>query len=683
MTLKFIKARKSYFFMIRKLILGIDTGGTHTDAVVFDPVARAVTAAAKAETTHQNLSLGIARALANLSSRKWPGGLAAIERINLSTTLATNAIAEGQNSPVGLIMIGYDPEQASVRGLASDLPLAEVVFVGGGHDYYGREETELDEEAVKAAVTALDPALSGWAVSGLFSVKNPDHEVRTAEIIKSLSSKPVTMGRDLTGQYDAVRRAATAALNAGLVPIINNLLDAVKEAAAQVGLEAARLMVVKGDGTLVSESWAREKPIETVVSGPAASLLGAGVLGRGLMRPAEKNLWVMDIGGTTTDLAYVKDGRPVVNPDGALVGRWQTMTTTVATRTRGLGGDSLVELNHHSGEVSLGPRRVLPLCRLARKYPQVEQTLRTQKVMGLPATLAGVFFLPDQKPDASLSPEESDLAKALTPDQPLPLTVYARERAKTRRRAPALKVIQHPAILISAFTPTDAMCIAGLYNEGSREAAVLGAEIIGRVLKLSAEEVAAKVLDEFGRLMTQELASHSLEQAGIKYDQEEFSTGGVFSQTLGRRELDGLEIGFRASATVFLLGAPAAALAPFLSRYLSGRIIVPPVFDKANAAGAACAPVSLSREAEIHALPGRQGFRLFLPNESHTGWSVEALTEIAEKRMGEHMLELARLAGARRPEVGMTAENRRIILKNGRVLNMGVSLKFTVKDTAE
>ena len=668
--------------MSGKLILGIDTGGTHTDAVVYDPAARGVLAAAKAETTHGDLSLGIARALTGLSALNWTGGFPAIERINLSTTLATNAIAEGQSAPVGLILIGYDPTQASVRGLTADLPLVETVFVPGGHDYFGREETELDEAAIKEAVLALDGRVAGWAVSGQFSVKNPDHEVRAAAIIKSLSSKGVTLGRDLTGRYDAVRRAATAALNAGLVAIIDKLMNAVKTAADQVGLGAARLMVVKGDGSLVSERWAREKPIETVVSGPAASLLGARELGRGLLRPEEKNLWVIDVGGTTTDLAYIKDGRPVVNPDGALVGRWNTMTTTVATRTKGLGGDSLVELNHNNGEVTIGPRRVLPLCRLVGRWPQVEQTLRTQKVMGLPATQAGIFFLPGLAPDAALSPEENDLVRALNPESPLALAHYAKERARAKRRFPALKTIQHPAILISAFTPTDALSVVGLYNEGSRQAAVLGAEIIGRVLKLSAEAVAAKVLDEFGRLLAQELVSHSLEQAGLKYDPEAFSSSGVFSQALGRRELDGLEIAFTASDPVFLLGAPVAALAPFLTRHLGGRVIVPPVFDKANAVGAAAAPIALSRSVEIHALPGRQGYRLFLPDEIRDGWSVEGLTELAEQRMTEHMRELALMAGARQPTVHLTCENRRIILKNGRVLNMGASLRFTVEEAA-
>jgi N-methylhydantoinase A/oxoprolinase/acetone carboxylase beta subunit len=305
---------------------------------------------------------------------------------------------------VELIMIGYDVDHEAVRVVASRLPMAETAFVAGGHDYFGREAAELDEVAVKEAAANLADQVSGWAVSGMFSVKNPDHELRAAAIIKSISDKPVTMGRDLTGQYDAVRRVATAALNAGLVVIINNLLDAVRRAADQAGFEA-RLMVVKGDGSLVSEEWARGKPIETVVSWPAASALGVGVLGRGLLQTAEENVWVMDVGGTTTDLAYLKKGRPVISRDGARIGPWSTMTAAVETRTRGLGGDSLVALSSGTAEISLGPRRVLPLCRLAQKWPETLTTLQSQKSGGAPATLGGVFFLPGTAERQGLSPD--------------------------------------------------------------------------------------------------------------------------------------------------------------------------------------------------------------------------------------------------------------------------------------
>lgn len=662
---------------MKNLILGIDTGGTHTDAVIFSSATSTVLTSAKAETTHHDLAEGISQALENLGRLSWPGGFEAVGQINLSTTLATNSIAEGLSNKVGLIMMGYDADQEAVKQLVGRLPLVEAVFVSGSHNFYGQEDVPLDEEALSAAALNLKDTVSGWAVSGFFSVKNPAHELRAARLIKSVSDKPVTLGRDLTGEYDAVRRAATAALNAGLVVIINRLLDAVKLSADRAGL-TARLMVVKGDGSLVSEDWAREKPIETVVSGPAASLTGAKVLGRGFLSPAEKNLWVLDVGGTTTDMAFVKNGRPVVNPNGARVGQWNTMTMAVETRTRGLGGDSLVRLEKEAA-LTLGPRRVLPLCRLGEKWPDVVQTLMRQKALCVSGRLAGCFFIPGTAPEPGLNDDEAVLLEALSRRTPLALATHAENCFNEGRRFGGLAVLKHPSIMVSAFTPTDAMSILGLYGGGSRQAAVLGAELLGRSQGLGAEQVATMVLEEFGRLLAEEVVAHGLESDGFVCRDDYFGPSGVFGDQLGRKISERIKVSLEAADTIMLLGAPAAVLAPFMGRCLKGRILVPPVYGMASAAGAAASPVYLRRKVEIHTLPNFIGFRLFLPNAIIDGDSVDELVEIAEREMNAYMRNLADLAGAdQRTAVACVREDR-LVKVNDSSLNLGASLDFTVE----
>ncbi len=663
---------------MRKLVLGIDTGGTHTDAVIFDPATRIVLASAKAETTHHDLSLGIGRALAELGRREWPGGLAAVDRLHLSTTLATNSIAEGLSGRVGLIMIGYDRRQEAVTAMATRLPLTELVFIDGGHDYYGREERPLDEEALRREVAALEPVVQGWAVSGLFSVKNPGHELGAARIIKSLSDKPVTMGRDLTGQLDAVRRAATAALNAGLVVIIRRLLDAVKESAAEAGLGAARLLVVKGDGSLVSEEWARERPIETVVSGPAASLVGARVLAQGLLTPAEKALWTVDVGGTTTDLALIKDGLPEVNPDGARVGDWNTMTVAVENMTTGLGGDSLVRFER-DGRVTIGPRRVVPLCRLARDWPQVVKDLQVQQYERIPASQAGCFFLPGLPPEPDMTDDERRIRQALERETPLPLARYLAKSFADGHQFAGLEGLRHPSVQIAAFTPTDAMAILGLYRDGNREAAVLGAELLGLRQKTAPDQIAKMVLDEFARRLAEEIISHAFRRQGLPLDPAEFGPQGLLGAAFGRREAGNMEISVRSLDTVILLGAPVNVLMPFLGRYLHGRIIVPPCFEAASAVGAAASPVYLKRQVEIHSLPGFSGFRLFLPHRLVDGETVDELADIAIREMEAHMRNLALMAGAARPAVTVSRADRRLTLEEDECC-LGATLTFTVKD---
>lgn len=666
--------------MNKKYFLGIDTGGTHTDAVVFDPVSQATAASAKAETTHHDLSLGIAEALARLAEGEWEGGPAAVERIHLSTTLATNAIAENLGHRVGLILMGYDADQAEVRSLIAGLPQVSAVFIRGAHDFYGRQEEPLDEAALREAVGGLEDSVSGWAVSGFFSVKNPGHELAAAEIITSMSAKPVTMGRDLTGRLDAVRRAATAALNAGLTPIIARLLDAVKLAASRAGL-TARLMVVKGDGSLVSEEWARRKPIETVVSGPAAGLVGARVLTRGFLAPHEKDLWVLDVGGTTSDLALVRNGLPAVNPNGARVGGWDTMTMAVETRTRGLGGDSLVSVDSR-GRITIGPRRALPLGRLARKWPGTLATLRLQKKSDAPATVAGCFFLPGTPPEPGLSRDEAAILEALTRETPFSLAKYSEEAFEGNHHFMGVKSLEHPSIMISAFTPTDAMAILGMYGGGEREASELGAALLGRAMGWKPDELARRVLDEFGRLMTRQIVGYGFERDRVEHDEADFEDDGVFGAALGRRPQGHIEINFAARETVVLLGAPVGALAPFLGRNLRGRILTPPGYEVASAVGAAASPVYLSRQAEIHALPYFSGYRLFLPDRVRDGETVEELAALAEDYMRDHMKSLAGLAGAERIKISVSRTDRRVTLGDGSKLDLGATLTFTAASSA-
>ncbi len=138
---------------------------------------------------------------------------------------------------------------------------------------------------------------------------------------------------------DAVKRATTAILNAHLIPIIHQLIESVKRVFQEQNI-VAPLMIVKGDGSLMSESVIQDRPIETILSGPAASVIGAKYL---LEQSGEvQNAVIVDIGGTTTDIALLKEGLPRLNPNGARVGNWQTNVIAIDIRTIALGGDSQI-----------------------------------------------------------------------------------------------------------------------------------------------------------------------------------------------------------------------------------------------------------------------------------------------------------------------------------------------------
>jgi N-methylhydantoinase A/oxoprolinase/acetone carboxylase beta subunit len=236
--------------------LGIDTGGTYTDAVLVDQGHGAVLAGAKALTTYHDLSIGIEEAVAAAF-----GGQAVspadVSLVGLSTTLATNAIVEGRGSPVCLLLIGYDPALIEQYGFEHDLVTQDVVYLRGGHDGDGNEVEPLDEAAARQAILARRDRVEAFAVSGYFSVRNPVHELRVRALVEELTASadgrplPVTCGHELTTRLDSVRRATTTALNARLIPLLRELIATVRRTLDGLGV-AAPLMVVKGDGSLVA-----------------------------------------------------------------------------------------------------------------------------------------------------------------------------------------------------------------------------------------------------------------------------------------------------------------------------------------------------------------------------------------------------------------------------------------------
>ena len=217
------------------------------------------------------------------------------------------------------------------------------------------------------------------------------------ELIGILTGQPVSASHQLSAKLGGPKRAVTAVLNARLIGMIDRLITRAESQLVRMGITAP-MMVVRGDGALVSAAQAREKPIETILSGPAASIVGAR-----WMTGAETAL-VSDIGGTTTDVALLRDGRPAIDPDGARVGPYRTMVEAVAMRTTGLGGDSEVHFQSAglAGGVTLGPRRVLPVALIAMDAPKlVHDTLGSQLRAPAPGEHDGRFVraVPDMPTD--------------------------------------------------------------------------------------------------------------------------------------------------------------------------------------------------------------------------------------------------------------------------------------------
>ncbi|MFT5141212.1 MAG: N-methylhydantoinase A/oxoprolinase/acetone carboxylase beta subunit, partial [Rhodothermales bacterium] len=172
--------------------LGIDTGGTYTDAVLVDENQNIVSTC-KALTTRHDLTLGIGSALAGLPSET----LQNIRLVALSTTLSTNSVVEGRGAPVCVLLPGYRQQQLEKSGLLEIIDSSLVIKLAGGHDAVGQQTELLDEAFAREMILKHAPVVSAFAVSSMFGVRNPEHELRLREMIIELCDKPVTCGHEL------------------------------------------------------------------------------------------------------------------------------------------------------------------------------------------------------------------------------------------------------------------------------------------------------------------------------------------------------------------------------------------------------------------------------------------------------------------------------------------------------
>ena len=491
--------------------LGIDTGGTYTDVVLIDS-NRQVVASCKSLTTRQDLSLGIASAMLALPQEM----LSKIELVSLSTTLTTNSVVEGRGADVGVLLAGYSDRQLEKSNLTSIVAKSSIALLSGGHDATGYESAPLDECAAREYILKYKDQVSAFAVSSMFATRNTDHERRLQSLVQSLCDKPVACAHELATSLGAPQRALTAVLNARMIPYIQALLHSVKSILITQNIHAP-LMIVKGDGSLVNTQTALEQPISTVLSGPAASVVGACALS-GL-----KNAIVVDMGGTTTDIAIVTNGQPTLSADGAKVGDWQPMIEAVKVFCVGLGGDSEVAIKGAKGLV-IGPKRVVPISLLAKQYPWVRTRLE-QQLKAYPNARHNKFVLALESTPAQLDKLNALQLSAweLLKKGPIELDQAGETDSEL---AKSLSKLQRLGLAIySGFTPTDAAHVLDLSDHLDKQAAIMAAQIwanqmrclygLGQWENNDAHGPSRTVIDLLVENISETLIEASLHQLGL------------------------------------------------------------------------------------------------------------------------------------------------------------------------
>lgn len=640
------------------LLLGVDTGGTYTDAVLIRD-EETVIATAKALTTRHDLAIGVGGAVrAVLAEAEVEASEIALA--SLSTTLATNALVEGQGGRVGLIYIGFRERDLEAQGLADALKGDPFVVLAGGHDHAGGEAEALDQDALVQFLETHKADVSGFAVASQFATRNPAHELRAVELAGEITGRPVSASHQLSAKLNGPKRALTAVLNARLIGMIDRLIGRAEDTLVDLGITAP-LMVVRGDGALISSAQARERPIETILSGPAASTIGARWL------TGVDEALVSDIGGTTTDVALLRDGRPAIDPAGARVGPYRTMVEAVAMRTTGLGGDSEVHFISEGlqGGVTLGPRRILPVALLAVEAAEVVHTmLDAQLRHSMPGEHDARFVraVPGVSAEGIGARETTLLARIGDAVHPLGDVLRARVEQGALQRLVARGLVQ-----VSGVTPSDASHVLGSLNAWDTEAAAKALMLFGRrrtgagsVLSATAEDVARMIVDR---------VTHQTELALLEtaFAEEELPFEGS-AETLARHELmqrgmaghRGLvrvETGL--NIDVVGLGASAATYYPAVGARLGCEMILPAHGGVANAIGAVVGRVTMRESGTVTApSDGRYRVHLALGPEDFSD-QTEALAHL-EAVLEKEATDRAHAAGAVDIQINVTRDVRTV-----------------------
>jgi hypothetical protein len=273
---------------------------------------------------------------------------------------------------------------------------------------------------------------------------------------------------------------------------------------------------------------------------------------------------------------------------------------------------------------------------------------------------------------------EAEIVEMMEIVNPLSFHEYQAQCLYRGHVFPGLRFLAHPSILVSAFTPTDALSVLGLFKEGVPEASQKAAYLLGMVVGLTAEELSRAVMERFGQLMAAMIAERALAQDGIPTSPQDFERRGIVGRAVARRRNPAVNLKISLNAPVVLLGAPAATLVPFASRYLDATFLAPPRYEVASATGAAASSVTLTRRVDIVCLPDLRTYRAFLPDRMMDSSDLGSLVANTQDIMTRHMTEMARLAGAgENCPVMMERSDRRVMTGTGVYLPMGTILNFT------
>ena len=340
------------------MLLGLDVGGTFTDAVIID--GHRVVATAKRRTTKDNLMNGIGEALDAVLEGYDTSN---IEQVTLSTTVVTNTIVEEKEQVVDLYVV-----TGPGRNVDDIFPV-KPIYLQGYTDHRGIVVEHTPADAVRGIANMVQ-ARSGTdlaAVSAKFGVRNPQEELSITEELKN-TYHTISNGSLLSGSLNFPRRTISAYFNSAVTPVFTVFKENVEDALRARNI-VAPLHILKADGGSLPMEHMVSRPVETAFTGPAATVLGLSALGV----IGNKHTVALDIGGTTTDISLWKHGRPLMTKNGVSIREYPSAVRSFAVTSVGIGGESVVRLKN--GNLTVGPERVGPSVALGGIEPTLGDAL--------------------------------------------------------------------------------------------------------------------------------------------------------------------------------------------------------------------------------------------------------------------------------------------------------------------
>ena len=507
--------------------------------------------------------------------------------------------------------------------------------------------------------------MEAFAVSGHFSIYNAQHELEIKGMVSKHCTHPVVCGHELSRAVGMVERATTAILNARLLPVIRELLEAVGHI-LQENRISAPLMVVKGDGSLICADVARDRPVETVLSGPAASIAGACRLS------GYDDAVVVDMGGTTTDIAVVKNGSAPLDEDGAMVGGWKTRVRALDMWTVGLGGDSRVDVGP-DGRISIGPRKALPLCAAGTLFPDFMHVLRkSREPQGKKKPKGDLnFYTLVRRP-----PTSSRYEKALFDLLDGNILHGDQIAEKVGLFVPLDRFVALGFVAEATFTPTDLLHARGSLGIFDRDVAILSADIMAQNLGVDRAGFLDRLEGEITSVLSLQITAKALK--GSERLKGSWSPGnlGFLDLLLRLPAGSGVALGVSLERPLLGVGAPVGAFLPQAAANLSTRLIVPRHAEVANAFGAITGRVVERTEVIIR--PHRlDGFNLMAADLQARFDTLEEALGAGEKHCRKIAREKAEQKGGAEIEVSVASEEIMMPLEDGGANTAFLEIKLT------